>query len=309
MKLAITIPAFNEEKTIAKVIEEIPRRIEGIKEIKIIVIDDGSTDHTGKIAAKSGAVVVRHAGNRGLAKAFKTGIDAALEGGADIIVNTDADFQYNQKQIPLLVKPVAEGKADIVLGSRFKGWIEEMPSSKRFGNILATKVVRFVSGYDISDAQTGFRAFSREAALRMNISSNFTYTQESLLIAAEHKMKVIEIPVDFRKRSDSSRLFGSVLGYAKRAGMTLLVNYLNYHPLRIFSAIGGIFFLGGILAGFRVLSHFFATGAVEPYYPTAILSGILMTIGLQIVLFGFIGEMVKRNREIQEEALYRLKKK
>jgi len=308
MKLVVTIPAFNEEKTIGKVIKEIPGKIPGIKRIEIVVVDDGSTDGTARVAKKLGALVVRHAGNRGLAKAFKTGLAVALELGADVVVNTDADFQYNQKQIPLLVKPVIEGRADIVLGSRFKGWIEEMPLSKRWGNILATAVVRFVSGYNISDAQTGFRAFSRDAAAWMNISSDFTYTQESLLIAAEHRLKVIEVPVDFRKRAGSSRLFGSVWGFAKRAGLTLLTNYLNYHPLRVFLSLGLILVFGGALAGFKVLLHFLSTGMVQPYFPTALLSSLLLILGFEVIIIGLVAEMIKHQRKTQEEVLYWLKK-
>jgi len=308
MKLVVTIPAFNEEKTIGKVIREIPKKIPGIKKIEVVVIDDGSSDKTAEQAKKAGAIVVKHAGNRGLAKAFRTGLDTALSRGADIIVNTDADFQYNQKQIPKLVKPVLQGKADMVLGSRFRGWIEEMSAGKRWGNILATKVVRFVSGLDVSDAQPGFRAFSREAALRMNISSDFTYTQESLLIAAEHRLRVSEVPVDFRKRADESRLFGSVWNYAKRAGMTLLINYLNYHPLRIFLSVALILIVAGLLAGLRVLLHYFATGAVEPYFPTAILSTLLLIIGVLVLIIGLVAEMVRHSRRIQEEILYEAKK-
>ncbi len=307
MKLAITIPAFNEEKTIGKVIEEIPKKISGIKTIEIIVIDDGSTDKTAKIAKAHKAVVISHVGNRGLAKSFTDGLNLALARGADIIMNTDADFQYNQKQIPSIVKPIVEGKADIVLGSRFKGWIEDMSTGKRWGNIFATKVVRFVSGLDISDAQSGFRAFSREAALRINISGDFTYTQESLLIAAEHRLKVVEVPIDFRKRADESRLFGSVWSFANRAGKTLLVNYLNYHPLKVFLSLGLVLFVAGALFGYRVLSYYFATGVVGPYLPSAVLSSLLIILGVQVSIIGLVAEMVKHNRKIQEETLYRIK--
>ena len=308
MKLVITIPAFNEEKTIGKVIKEIPRKIPGISKIEVIVVDDGSTDNTARVAAKLGAFVVRHAGNRGLAMAFKTGLNSALERGADVVVNTDADFQYNQSQIPALIKPILNGKADIVLGSRFRGWIEEMPLSKRWGNILATAVVRFVSGYRISDAQTGFRAFSRSAAAWMNISSDFTYTQESLLIAAEHRLKVVEVPVDFRKRVGRSRLFGSIWSFAKRAGLTLLVAYLNYHPLKVFLSLGLLLVLGGLLAGFKVLLHFLATGLVQPFFPTALLSSLLLILGFEVIIIGLVAEMVKHQRKSLEEVLYRLRK-
>jgi len=309
MKLVVTIPAYNEEKTIAKVIKEIPKKIQGINSIEIIVIDDGSTDNTAKIAEEAGAIVLKHHGNRGLAAAFKTGLDAALERGADIIVNTDADFQYNQKQIPELIKPILEKKADIVLGSRFKGWIEEMPLSKRLGNKLVTKVVSFVSGYRISDAQTGFRAFTREAALRMNILSDYTYTQETLLIAAEYKFKVAEVPVEFRKRADRSRLISSIWGYAKKVALTILLAYISYHPLKFFLSIGGVLILAGLLAGLRVLFHYLATGLVGPYLPTALLSALLLILGFEVVIIGLVAEIVKFNRKVEEEILYRLKKK
>jgi glycosyltransferase involved in cell wall biosynthesis len=308
MKLIVTIPAYNEEKTIAKVIREIPKKIPGIRKIEIIVVDDGSTDSTASVAKRCGAIVVRHAGNRGLAKAFKTGLSAALERGADIIVNTDADFQYNQKQIPALIKPILEGKADIVLGSRFAGWIEEMPLSKKLGNKLATAVVRFVTGYKISDAQTGFRAFSREAALRMNILSDYTYTQETLLIAAEHKLKVVEIPVDFRKRAGKSRLISSIWSYAKKAGATIWLTYLSYRPLKVFLTLGAVLIVVGILAGIKVLSHYLATGLVQPYLPTALLASLLLILGFEVIIIGLVAEMVKSNRKLQEEVLYRLRK-
>jgi len=307
MKLAITIPAFNEEKTLGKVINEIPKKIPGIKKIEVIVIDDGSTDKTARIAKKHKAILIRHPGNRGLAKSFSDGVNLALERGADIVMNTDADFQYNQKQIPSVIKPIVEGRADIVLGSRFKGWIEDMPKGKRWGNVLATKVVRFVSGLNISDAQSGFRAFSREAALRMNISGDFTYTQESLLIAAEHRLKVVEVPIDFRKRAGESRLFGSVWSFANRAGKTLMVNYLNYHPLRVFLSMGLFLFIAGALFAYRVLSHYFATGVVGPYLPSAVLSSLLIILGVQVSIMGLVAEMVRHNRKIQEEILYRVK--
>jgi len=308
MKLVITIPAYNEEKTIAKVIQEIPKKIPGIRKIELIVVDDGSTDKTASAAKHYGAIVVRHPGNRGLAKAFKTGLNAALERGADIIVNTDADFQYNQKQIPALIKPILEGKADIVLGSRFKGWIEEMPLSKRLGNKLATAVVRFVTGYKISDAQTGFRAFSREAALRMNILSDYTYTQETLLIAAEHKLKVVEIPVDFRKRANHSRLISSIWSYAKKAGMTIWLTYLSYKPLKVFLTLGLVLILAGLFAGAKVLMHYLSTGLVQPYLPTALLASLLLILGFEVVIIGLIAEMIKLDRKTSEEILYMLKK-
>ncbi|MEW6295741.1 MAG: glycosyltransferase family 2 protein [Candidatus Diapherotrites archaeon] len=308
MKLIITIPAYNEENTVAKVIEEIPKKIEGISKIEILVIDDGSTDKTSEAAKKAGAQVLINKKRLGLARTFKKGLENALNLGADIIINTDADFQYNQKQIPLLIKPILNNEADIVLGSRFKGWIEEMPLQKKIGNRIVSWIVRNISGLPISDAQTGFRAFSREAALQLNIFSDYTYTQETILQAAEKKLIIREAPIDFRKRKGSSRLISNIFVYAKKAFLTILIAYLNYKPLKVFLGIGSIFFLLGLLLGSRVLIHYFNTGLVSPYLPTAILTAVLLIFGFQIIVIGLIAEMIKYNRKIEEELLYKIKK-
>lgn len=309
MKLVVTIPAFNEEKTIAMVLEEIPSKIAGIDQIQVLVIDDGSTDDTAAIAQKKGAVVLKHISNQGLAVAFKDGLNHALELGADIIVNTDADFQYNQKQIPLLVKLILEKKADMVLGSRFKGRIESMPFQKRMGNRLATLAVSLAAGIPISDGQTGFRAFSREATLRLTVLSTYTYTQETIVQAAHLGLQLVEVPVDFRKRNGESRLISSIWKYAKKSVLTLIMGYLTYKPLRVFVSIGGLVFAAGFLFGLRVLLHFFRFGVVEPYLPTAVLSVALLIFGFQIIAIGLLAEMIKNNRKIAEEMLYRIKKK
>lgn len=308
MKLVVTIPAYNEEKTISKVIYEIPKKIEGIDEIRILVIDDGSTDKTFEEARKAGAIVIRNTSNMGLAFTFRKGLDAALGMDADYIVNTDADFQYNQKQIPLLLKPVLNGKADVVLGSRFAGTIESMPPQKNMGNRIATAVLRFVTGYKITDGQTGFRAFSREAALRMNLWSNYTYTHETLLHAAENRLVVTEVPVDFRKRADKSRLISSIWRYAFNAGKTLFTYYLYYRPLQLFGAAGALFSTAGLLAGSRVLFHFLETGMVSPYLPSAVLSAVLLILGFQLFIMGFVARIIMQQRRATEEMLYLMKK-
>lgn len=308
MKLVVTIPALNEENTIGQVIDEIPRRMKGIKKIHILVIDDGSTDRTANIAREKGATVIHNKKNLGLAFTFKKGLEKALELKADIIVNTDADMQYNQQQIPDLIRPILEGKADVVLGSRFKGTIEHMSRKKKLGNRLSSWAVRRVSGLPISDAQTGFRAFSREAALRMNIQSDYTYTQETILQIAAHKLVIKEIPIMFRKRDGTSRLISSMLGYAKRVGATLVIGYLNYKPLKVFLTIGLLFFLFGFALGLRILIHFLNTGLVSPFIPTAILTAILLLFGFQIIMIGLLAEMVKNKRLLEQDALFILKK-
>ncbi|MCR4368373.1 MAG: glycosyltransferase family 2 protein [archaeon] len=308
MKLVVTIPAYNEEKTIGKVIDEVPKKIPGIDKIEILVIDDGSNDSTSKIAKSKGAKVIRNPKNKGLAFSFARGIEEALDMGADIIVNTDADFQYNQTQIPSLVKPILEGDADIVLGSRFKGRIEEMPFGNYWGNKAMSFLVRTLTGLPISDAQTGFRAFSKNAAMKINIFSDYTYTQETILEAWEKKLAIKEVPVDFRKREGKSRLISNVFVYARRAGFTVIETYLSYKPLNFFLAAGTIMVIAGFMFGYRVLSHFFATGEVGPYIPSAILASMLFILGVQVMVIGFIAKLIQRNRLMHERVLYETKK-
>jgi glycosyltransferase involved in cell wall biosynthesis len=309
MKLIITIPAYNEENTIDKVIREVPREIDGIDSVEVLVINDGSTDNTVPVANDAGADhIVTLKENQGLAFAFKTGLDTALRLGADIIVNTDADFQYNQQQIPDLIKPILDGRADIVLGSRFKGHIEHMVLQKKIGNMIATWVTRRASGYPVSDAQTGFRAFTRDAALRMNILSDYTYVQETIMQAVNHNLTMVEIPIDFRKREGESRLMSGVLNYAKRAASTILRTYRDYQPLKAFASIGLIFILIGAGTGMRVMVHYLTTGMVTPYLPSAVLTTIMWIVGLQIIVFGLIADMLKTQRQIQEELLYKMKR-
>ena len=310
MKLIVMIPAYNEEETIGEVIEEIPREIDGIDKVEVLVINDGSTDSTVEVAKEAGAdKIISFKENKGLAPAFKMGLETALVVGADIIVNTDADFQYNQTQIPDLIKPILDGEVDIVLGSRFEGWIEHMPAQKRMGNRLATWVTKKASGYPVTDAQTGFRAFSSDAALRLNVMSDYTYVQETILQAVNNGLVIKEIPVDFRRREGESRLISSVFGYARRATSVIVMTYRDYKPLKVFSMIGGVVILFGFLTGFKVLVHYLSTGKVTPYLPSAVLTTVLLIVGFQILVFGLVADMIKNQRRVQDEILYRVKKK
>ncbi len=304
MHLVITIPAYNEEKSIGSVIDSIPSKISGISQITVLVLDDGSTDSTSSVARKHGALVIRNKTNKGLAFTFKRVVDEALALGADIIQNTDADNQYNQFQIQDTIRPILEGKADFVLGSRFKGKIEYMPFGNYYGNILATKAVRIISGLDVSDGQSGFRAMTREAALKLNIQSSYTYTQESLLQVAEKKISYYEVPIDFKKRSGKSRLMSSIFHYAKRSFLTLLQGSLSYKPLSIFLPLSGLFFLSGFAFGYRVLEHFFLTGQVSPYIPSALLASVLLIFSFLSLIVGLLGESLKEHRRASEEILY-----
>ena len=308
-RLVVTIPAYNEESSIAKVIQNIPR--DCCEEVKVLVVDDGSTDNTAQVAYEAGAdMVISHVQNLGLAASYRDSLEVSTEQlHADIVVNIDADGQYEPKEIPKLVKPILDHQADIVLGSRFKGTIEDMKWSKKAGNRLATRIVSRAAGQKFSDCQTGYRALSREAAFRMNVFSNFTYTQESLVNAIHHNMKIVEVPVMFYKREDeTNRLFGSVWNYAKRGGATLIRTYLYYKPLRFFLYLGSIVFLIGILLGLRVLIHYITTSWVSPYLPTAVLSSLCIIVGFIVIIFGLIGDMIRINQNLHEEILYRLKK-
>lgn len=309
MKLVITIPAYNEEDSIGKVIKEIPRGIPGIDEIQILVIDDGSTDNTAEVARQSGAdQILRHKQNLGLAQTFRDGLNEALELGADIIVNTDADFQYNGCEIPNLITPIIEGRADIVLGDRQVDILDHMPRGNLWGNKFATQVIRWTTRLPIKDAQTGFRAFSREAALRMNLTGDYTYTQETIIQAANKNLKIEQTPVEFRRREGKSRLISNIFRYARSAGITIFRSLSAYHPFIIFSTIGLICFILGLIIGFRVIIHFLLTGMVTPYLPSALLTTVLVIIGSLAILFGLLADMIRTQRMLAEEILYRLKK-
>jgi len=309
MKLIVMVPAYNEEKTIGKVIKEIPREVEGFDEVEVLVINDGSTDRTAEVAKKMGAdYVVSHKRNLGLANAFKTGLEGALKFGADVIVNIDADGQYNAKEIPKLIEPILRGEADIVIGDRQIDKLDHMPKAKKIGNKIATWVTRKLSGLPVRDAQSGFRAFSKEAAMRMNLLGDYTYVQETIIQAANKNLKIEWVPVEFRKREGKSRLIPNIWSYAKKAGMTIIRTYRDYHPLKVFLSVGLVFLLVGLAFGLRVLLHYFETGTVTPYLPSAVLSVVLIVVGTLSVILGLVADMLKMQRLLLEEILYRLKR-
>jgi len=309
MKLIVTIPSYNEEQSIASVITEIPRTIPGIDQVLILIINDGSTDHTVEMATHAGAdKILSHKQNMGLAKTFRDGLNAALEMGADIIVNTDADLQYNGTEIPKLIAPIIEGKADIVLGDRQIDNLDHMPRGNLWGNKIATQVTRWATGLPINDAQTGFRAFSRETALRMNLTGDYTYTQETIIQAANKNLIIEQVPVEFRRRNGESRLISSIFRYARSAGVTIYRSFGAYHPFVIFSSIGFGCILLGLIFGFKVIIHFLTTGMVTPYLPSALLTTVLIIVGCLSVLFGLLADMIRTQQILSEEMLYRLKK-
>ncbi len=309
-RVVVMIPCFNEEQTLASVIRSIPRELPRISDVKIVVIDDGSQDDTAIIAARVGAdVLVRHKANLGLGQTFQDGLEASLRLGADIIVNVDADGQYPPSELMLLLDPILRGRADIVLGDRQIKQLNHMSWSRKRGNQIASWVTRRLSGTSVQDSQTGFRALTREAALRLRLNGDYTYTQEMVIQAAHKGLTIAEVPITFHRRSDGdSRLIRSLWSYAWRAGKIILRSYRDYKPLRAFTLLGGsILVLSGLL-GVRVLLHFWTAGTVSPFFPSAILGGILGIVGIQIIIFGLLSDMIRSQRQELEDVLIRVRR-
>ena len=294
MKVVITIPTFNEEKTVGRVIKLI-KEVMGKTSYsyQILVVDDGSEDDTVKVARQAGAIVYSHPKNYGLAETFKTEIAKSLGLKADVIVHIDADMQYQPKEIPKLLDEIKKGY-DLVLGSRFKGKIEEMPWIKRFGNKAFSKVVSKITNLQISDAQTGFRAFTRKVAENVPVTSNHTYTQEQIIRAVKQKFKIKEVPIYFAKRNGKSRLISNPFGYAIRAFINLIRVYRDFEPLKFFGILGAIIFgIGFILGLYLVYFQFFGGGAFR-HLGLMMLDVLILSIGLQIIIFGFIADMNRK---------------
>lgn len=305
MKVFVMVPAHNEELSLSNLIREI-RKVSG--DYKILVIDDGSRDNTYKIAKNEAHYAIKNKKNLGLAQSFKIGLEECLRLNADVIVNFDADNQYNSKEIPKIIQPILDGKADVVLTDRRVLSLKHMPFGKKYGNLLSTFVTRLVSNYPVKDAQSGFRAFSRESALKLNIFSNYTYVQETIIQAVEKKLKIVQIPCEFRERDGKSRLIrGSILGYAKKAGLTIIRTFVQYKPLRALLTLSLFPIFFGLLLGLRFL-YFFSLGD-RGHVQSLVLAAILLIIGFQLIVLAFIADSMGANRKINEELLYLQKKK
>lgn len=293
MKIVITIPAYNEEKTIGIVIDKIQEVMKSNSyKYEILVVDDGSKDDIAKVAKNAGAVVYSHPRNYGLAETFKTEIKKSLEMGADIIVHIDADNQYQPVEIPKLIKEINNGY-DLVLGSRFNGTIESMPIIKRLGNKAFSKVISNISGIKISDAQTGFRAFTREVAEKVKITSNHTYTQEQIIRAVMEKFRIKEVPIYFAKRDGKSRLMSNPFSYALRAFINLIRVYRDFEPLKFFGIVGGIILSIGFLMGlYLVYFQFFGNGAFR-HLGLMMLDVLILSIGFQLLVFALLADMFR----------------
>lgn len=310
MKLVVMIPAYNEETSIGLVIKEVPRQIERIDKVLILVIDDGSDDGTVEEARQAGAdYIIRNRINRGLAYTFKQGIDRALSLGADIIINTDADFQYNQKEIPKLIQPILENNAEMVIGDRQVAKLAHMSFGRKYGNILGSFFLRSVVGTDVVDVSSGFRAFSREAAMRFSIFSEHTYTHETIIQAVDKKMRLAQVPVEFKaRRYGKSKLIDNIFQHIKKSLRAILSIILMHKPLKIFFSLGGISFFFGILIGIRYL-YFYFIGDSSGHIQSLILASILISIGVIVITMGLLADLVNINRKILEEILLRIRKR
>lgn len=308
VKVVIQIPCFNEEATLPATVADLPRRIEGVDKVEYLVIDDGSRDRTAQIARSVGVHhVVRFTNNKGLARAFMAGIDYALAVGADIIVNTDADNQYVGEDIELLVRPILEGRADMVIGDRRPDTIAHFSPLKRRLQRWGSWVVRQLSGTEVPDTTSGFRAYSREAALRMNVVSDFTYTLETIIQAGKQSVAIDHVPIRTNPMLRKSRLYRSLAGYVKRSAATILRVYTMYEPLKMFSYVGGAVFLAGLVPGVRFAYLYFTEGAAG-HIQSLILSAVLLILGFQIFVLGVIADLIAANRKLIENVLYRVRK-
>jgi glycosyltransferase involved in cell wall biosynthesis len=306
MKVIVQIPCLNEEQALPETLRGIPRRIAGVDSVEVLVIDDGSTDKTAEVARAHGADhVVRFKRRRGLAQGFMAGLDACLRLGADVIVNTDADNQYSGAEIPRLLEPILAGRAEMVVGDRGVAELAHFSPAKRRLQRLGSWVVRKVSGTNVPDVTSGFRALTREAALRINIVSEFTYTLESIIQAGKKQLAVTHLPIS-AQQTRPSRLFGSTWEYVKRSGATILRIYAMYEPFKVFVLLGSALFGAGLLLGLRY-AYFWWLGDIRGHLQSAILSVLLLILGFQTLQWGIMADLIASNRKLIEDLLYRVR--
>ena len=308
MKLIIQIPCYNEASTLKITLDALPRHIEGIAEIEYLIINDGSHDNTVEVAKEWGVnYVVNFKRNKGLAIGFMAGIDACLRNGADIIVNTDADNQYCADDIEKIVKPIIEGYYDIVIGERPIDDTAHFSPLKKKLQHLGSWVVRKASDTDIPDAPSGFRAYSREAAMRLNVINEYTYTLETIIQAGRDKMAMTSVPIRTNEELRESRLFKSMSAYIKRSGGVIIRSFAMYKPLKFFVAAGLIPFVIGILIGIRFL-FFYTQGVGSGHIQSLILAAVLLMLGWQTVMMGLQADIIAANRKLLQDIQYRVKK-
>jgi glycosyltransferase involved in cell wall biosynthesis len=303
MKLTIIIPAYNEEATVAQVIKAVPPKNKEVKSIKVVLVDDGSTDQTAKKAKEAGAVVLSHRGRRGLAQTFTTGLDWALTQKSNLIVTIDADGQYDPGEIPKLISPLILHEADLVIGDRQITKLEHMSLSKKFANKIGTFVIQKLTQTKITDASSGFRAFTAEVGYNLNILSSHTYTHEMIIQAAHKKFKIISIPVTFKARKfGQSRLIDSLWEHLKKSIATILRTLLMYQPFKTFLYLGNLAIFAGTILGIRFLVFFFR-GQGAGHIQSLILTAVLIIVGFNTIIMGFLADLISRNRQLIEKLL------
>ena len=312
MKVIIQIPCYNEEATLGLTLSQLPRRLPGVDEVEWLIINDGSRDRTVEVAQASGVDhVVNFEHNQGLAKGFMAGIEASLKAGADIIVNTDADNQYCAEDIPKLIQPILDGNAEIVIGARPIQEIKDFSPIKKLLQKLGSFVVRIASKTDIPDAPSGFRAISREAALRLNVFNEYTYTLETIIQAGQRGMAITYVPIRTNGYLRPSRLVKSISAYVQRSIITIIRIFMTYRPLQFFMMLGSVPFSIGFLLCLRWLLLFwgiFGGDPAKPRVPSLILAAILILIGVQLWIFGLVADLMSVNRKLLEDIQLRLRR-
>lgn len=313
LKLVVIIPALNEARTIAQVIRGIPSTFDGVASREVLVINDGSTDHTAAVAQAAGASVVSHVFNRGLGVAFRTGVDEALERGADIIVNMDGDGQFNPQDIPSLILPIQRGAAEFVTATRFASakLMPDMPRVKYWGNRAMTMIINFLTHKNFTDVSCGFRAYSRETALKLVLFGRFTYTQESFIDLAYKDVRMAEVPLLVRgeREHGKSRVASRLWRYGLKSASIIFRAARDYQPLYFIGVPGVGIFLLGVAMGFWLLAHYLQTGQTYPYRSLVQVSGILIIVGFLLLFMSLLGDMLHRNRVVLDELLYHERKR
>jgi len=306
-KLIIQIPCFNEEHTLPATLADLPRSVAGFHVVETLVIDDGSGDKTSEVARTAGAdYLLRFPIHLGLAKAFSAGLDAALKLGADVIVNTDADGQYRGGDVPRLVQPIVRGEAEMVIGDRAPARLAHFGPFKRLLQGVGSWVVQQLSGTAVPDATSGFRAFSRRAALRLNVLTKFTYTHETIIQAGKKHIAIARIPIEVNPDTRPSRLFGSISVYLRRSVPTLFRIYSLYEPFKIFWTLGGAMMAVGMALGVRFVFDWLVEGGAG-HIQSLILAAVLLIVGVQTAMFGMIADLIGGNRSLLEDTLFRVR--
>jgi glycosyltransferase involved in cell wall biosynthesis len=308
MKLIIQIPCYNEAETLAITLGDLPRTVPGFNNVEWLIINDGSTDNTVEVARMNGIDhIVTFSKNQGLARAFMAGLDACLKLGADVIVTTDADNQYNAQDIPLLVRPILDKRADMVVGARPISEIKHFRFMKKQLQRLGSWVVRLASKTNIPDAPSGFRAMSREAALRLNVFNDYTYTLETIIQAGQKNMAIVSVPVRVNEDLRPSRLVKNIPSYVQKSIITIIRIFVVYKPFRFFMAFGLLLFFSGFVIGLRFLYYFFRDGGAG-HIQSLIFASILLGIGFQTMLVAFLADLLAVNRRLMEDVQFRLRK-